>query len=172
MLIDLRASRVTAADVQRVYALKTAPAFAAALYTGLRAGAQSDRDALDFETIRRFCRHVGVAYQLRNDLEDWERDGHNKLVPGQDMIAARPTLLRALALEAAGADARDVIEAAGRDNRGGDLARLRGIYEELGVFGRAETLLRKYRARALALADSSEPPALRELLRFITEVVL
>jgi len=172
MLTGVPASRATAADIQRIYALKTAPAFEAALYAGLRAGAQGDGGALDLRSIRRFCRHVGVAYQLRNDLKDWEHDGHDKLVPGQDSFAARPTLLRALAVEAAGAEAREVIETAARDNHGGDLGRLRGIYEELGVFDRAETLLRKYRGRALALADSSEPPALRELLRFIAEVVL
>ena len=46
-----------------------------------------------------FSRHLGVAFQILNDLKDWDGDGDNKLVAGQDVLAARPTLLLALALK-------------------------------------------------------------------------
>src|SRR5258708_28197421 len=51
-----------------------------------------------------FCRHVGVAFQVLNDLKDWEEDSDNKVVVGQDVLAGRPTLLLALALEGLAGD--------------------------------------------------------------------
>src|ERR687886_322098 len=44
---------------------------------------------------------------ILNDLKDWEGDGDNKLVAGQDVLAARPTLLLALALEGLGPAERE-----------------------------------------------------------------
>ena len=35
-----------------------------------------------------FSRHMGVAFQILNDLKDWEPDSDNKLVAGQDVLAA------------------------------------------------------------------------------------
>ena len=49
--------------------------------------------------IADFSRNVGVAFQILNDIKDWTGDEDNKLVAGQDVLAARPTLLLALALE-------------------------------------------------------------------------
>jgi geranylgeranyl pyrophosphate synthase len=95
---DARDKSITALDALKIYALKTAPAFEAALYTGLRlAGPAEGYEKM----VTEFSRHLGVAFQILNDLKDWEGDSDNKLVAGQDVLAGRPTLLLALALEGA-----------------------------------------------------------------------
>ncbi|HEX2488317.1 MAG TPA: polyprenyl synthetase family protein, partial [Blastocatellia bacterium] len=85
-------------DALKIYALKTAPAFEAALYAGLRLAGPTEKYE---EMISGFSRHLGVAFQIVNDLKDWSTDLQNKRIIGQDALAMRPTLLLALALESA-----------------------------------------------------------------------
>ena len=59
-----------------------------------------------------FSRNVGVAFQILNDIKDWDGDEDNKLVAGQDVLAARPTLLLALALEGSQPAEREELAAA------------------------------------------------------------
>src|SRR5439155_20823884 len=100
---DAADKALTPLDALKIYALKTAPAFEAALYAGLRLAG----DAAKYEKlVAEFSRSLGVAFQILNDLKDWTADEDNKLVAGQDVRAARPTLLLALALEAAKPDER------------------------------------------------------------------
>src|SRR5207249_2665668 len=77
-------------------ALKTAPAFEAALYAGLRLAGPAEAYE---KMVGEFSKHLGIAFQILNDLKDWDGDSDNKLLAGQDVLAARPTLLLALALE-------------------------------------------------------------------------
>jgi geranylgeranyl pyrophosphate synthase len=178
---------LTALDALKIYALKTAPAFDAALYAGLRlAGAAEKYEKL----VPEFSRHLGVAFQILNDLRDWERDSDNKLVAGQDVLAARPTLLLALALEGSSAEQRVELlslisgcrgkdagsvggQRNGEEGRYSDLvSRVYKLYERADVFNKAEKLIEKYRARAEALADEVEPTELRELLYFLVDTIL
>ena len=93
---DAADQALTTLDALKIYALKTAPAFEAALYSGVRlAGPIENYEKL----IADFSRNIGVAFQILNDIKDWAGDDDNKLVAGQDVLAARPTLLLALALE-------------------------------------------------------------------------
>ncbi|HVJ80249.1 MAG TPA: polyprenyl synthetase family protein, partial [Planctomycetia bacterium] len=85
-------------DAMGIYALKTSPAFEAALYAGCRLAGAVDGIA---DKLAVFARHLGVGFQILNDLKDWHGDENNKLLAGQDAIALRPTLLLALALDAA-----------------------------------------------------------------------
>src|SRR5439155_19182417 len=94
---DAKDKTLTALDALKIYALKTAPAFEAALYAGLRLAGPAEKYE---KIVVEFSRHLGIAFQILNDLKDWDGDGDNKLVSGQDVLAARPTLLLALALEA------------------------------------------------------------------------
>src|SRR5262249_55629369 len=114
---------------------------------------------------------------------DWEGDSDNKLVAGQDVLSARPTLLLALALEGSDGATRqellDLIQRASQEPRGNesaltrpDLERVRRIFQKAEVFDKAEKLVEKYRARAEAVADEVEPTELRELLYFLVDSVL
>jgi geranylgeranyl pyrophosphate synthase len=109
-----------------------------------------------------------------NDLKDWQEDGHNKLVAGQDAVALRPTLLLALAFEAASAAQRAELESVISDSGPAALrtGRLRRVFEECGVFDKAHALVEKSRARAEALADEVQPDSLRQLLYFLVDMVL
>ena len=47
--------------------------------------------------VARFARHVGIAFQILNDLDDWDDDQPNKGNTGTDVLGGRPTVLWALA---------------------------------------------------------------------------
>src|SRR5262245_10965443 len=98
---DSREKRLTPLDALKIYALKTAPAFEAALYSGARLASAADQYV---EPIKQFARNLGIAFQILNDLHDWDGDDHNKLAAGGDVLGGRPTLLLALALEFLSAD--------------------------------------------------------------------
>lgn len=161
----------TPLDALTIYALKTAPAFEAALFAGLRMAGPVDAYR---DVIAPFCRQVGVGFQILNDLKDWRGDRDNKLVAGQDALALRPTLLLALALEKAGPELRQRIRALyeGDAPDAERLAELRAIFERQGAFDKAEALVDKSRARAEAIADDVQPDALRQLLYFFVDTIL
>ena len=162
---------LTPLDALQIYALKTSPAFEAALYAGVRMAGPADAYE---EMIAQFARHVGVGFQVLNDLKDWHGDENNKLVAGQDALTLRPTVLLALALQDANAEQKDVIRSSlnGEESATVRLGRLRRVFTELGVFAKAEALVEKSRARAEQLADGVEPEELRRLLYFFIDTVL
>ena len=162
---------LTPIDALQIYALKTSPAFEAALYSGLRmAGPLGVYE----EMVPKFSRHLGVGFQVLNDLKDWRGDSHNKLLSGQDAQALRPTVMLALAIEAASdaqrKELQEILDLSPTDEF--RAPRLRRLYEQLGVFDKAEALVDKSRARAEALADDVENDQLRQLLYFLVDTVL
>jgi geranylgeranyl pyrophosphate synthase len=173
---DAKEKALTTLDALKIYALKTSPAFEAALYTGVRlAGDVAQYDKM----IADFSRNVGVAFQILNDLTDWTDDGDNKLVSGQDVLAARPTLLLALALEGLPPAQREellhlITEARGATGVAAEevVARVRHLYFAAKVFEKADKLVDKFRTKAEALADEVEPTELRELLYYLVDSVL
>jgi geranylgeranyl pyrophosphate synthase len=174
---DAADQTLTSLDALKIYALKTAPAFEAALYTGVRlAGAAEQYEKM----IADFSRNIGVAFQILNDIKDWGGDDDNKLVAGQDVLAARPTLLLALALEglspAQKKDLLNLIRQAGESPlaASGDatVSRVRELYFAANVFEKADKLVDKFRAKAESLADQVEPAELRELLYYLVDTVL
>src|SRR5262249_50223265 len=74
---------LTALDALKIYALKTAPAFEAALYAGLRLAGPTEHYE---KAVADFSKNLGVAFQVLNDLKDWDGDSDNKLVSGQDVL--------------------------------------------------------------------------------------
>ncbi len=163
--------RIAPLEALRIYALKTAPAFEAALWAGLRLA--GDAEPLG-QAAARFSRHLGVAYQILNDLDDW-RDGEtNKRTSGTDVLGGRPTVLWAMALENLSAGDRDTLESlvASGDDPAGRIASARSLYEKAGVFDHGAALVEKHRARAHAVADTVEPPSLRSLLHYLADAIL
>ncbi len=176
---DAEDQRLTPLDALKIYALKTAPAFEAALYAGVRlAGPADDREKM----VGDFSRNLGVAFQILNDLKDWNSDEDNKLVVGQDVLAARPTLLLALALESLSPAEKEELLSLVQTSREHDKAddmvavqtveRVRALYRKAQVFAKAGKLVEKYRARAEAIADEVEPLEFRELLYYLVDTVL
>jgi len=159
-------------DALQIYALKTSPAFEAALYSGLRMAGPIEKYE---QMIPQFCRHLGIGFQILNDLKDWRGDSDNKLVAGQDALALRPTVMMALAWQAANAEQRQLMERCFFDREEEDSIRFnraRRLFEELGVFEKAERLIEKSRDRAELLADDLESDEIRQLLYFLVDTVL
>ena len=168
---DSRRKRLSAAESLEIYALKTAPAFEAALITGLRLAGPSGPY---LKPIGEFARHLGVAFQILNDLADWLPDNHNKLIAAGDVLGGRPTVLWALALEGLAEADRSRLEvlAASVPVTEAIAHDIRGLYEEAEVFDKAERLVREYDKRARAVAESIEPRPLCRLLNYLIDIVL
>ena len=165
---------LTPLDALQIYSLKTSPAFEAALYAGLR---MANHPLAQTELVAQFCRHVGVAFQVLNDLKDWTGDTDNKLVAGQDALALRPTVLLALALKDANEQQKIELKEILAETSNGSLnhrriARLREIFRACDVFEKAEFFVERSREKAEALVADVEGEQIRDLLQFFIETVL
>ncbi|WP_283431801.1 polyprenyl synthetase family protein [Neorhodopirellula lusitana] len=182
---DAKDRRLKPIDALKIYALKTSPAFEAALFSGIRLaigstieGEQAQTAEIEklAEPIRRFSRNLGVAFQIINDLNDWIGDSSNKLSAGADVIAGRPTLLWALALERLDevdqASLLNVAEDDGERTVGQRLKIAEMLYRKSGAFDLAFQLVDKHQAKAEQVADELEAEPLRRLFYFLVDTVL
>jgi geranylgeranyl pyrophosphate synthase len=163
--------QLTPADAIEIYALKTAPAFEAALHTGLRLAGPT---AHYLQPIGQFARNLGIAFQIINDLNDWQGDDHNKLVAAGDVIRGRPTVLWALALSGLRGGKRVRLEQLVCEGLIPEaaLAEIRRLFDEAGAFERAGKLVGEHQQRAEVAASTVGPEALRRLLFYLIDVVL
>lgn len=169
---DARDKRLKPLDALKIYALKTSPAFEAAMFSGIRLAGPAEEYR---EPVRQFARNLGVAFQILNDLNDWQGDEHNKLSAGGDILGGRPTVLWALALEGLPpASQEELLSLANADHRraGERIARVRELYEQAGVFEKAARLIDKHQERAEAIADKLQPEELRRLMYYLIDSVL
>lgn len=165
---------ITPLDALQIYSLKTSPAFEAALYAGLRMAKHEFACSVE---VSNFCRHLGVAFQILNDLKDWQGDLDNKLKSGQDALALRPTVLLALALKDADAEQKKTLQ----EILSGDMNHLpeesrvdkmRAIFNSCGVFDKAETLVERSQERAEKIVTEIADDRIQSLLQFFVETVL
>lgn len=181
---DSSRKRLSPLDALKIYALKTAPAFEAALYMGARLAGPATQYV---EPLKQFARNLGVAFQILNDLADWAADDHNKLAAGGDIFGGRPTVLWALALEglppakqeellglatASAGPQPSVFPVPGSLSPAQRLAQVRRLYDQGGVFDKAQRLIEKHRQRAEKIADEIQPEELRALLYYLIDSVL
>ncbi len=170
---DAKDKRLSPLDALKVYALKTSPAFEAALFTGARLAGDASKLA---DPIRQFSRNIGVAFQILNDLKDWEGDQHNKLLAGGDVLGGRPTLLWALALASLQeADQTELLGLASPDcelSESQRITRVEQLYRQARVFEQAHRLIDKHEQRALEMVGSLESEALQRILLYLVDTVL
>ncbi len=168
---DGKSKAIQPLDVLKIYALKTAPAFEAALLAGARLAGSVD--ALR-EPLARYARQLGVAYQIVNDLADWTGDVGNKIDRATDLLAGRPTILWALALERLPDAGRRELEsiAAGGCEHPHAIERAAALYREAQVLDRAQALLEKHHARAIETAAKLPHDSLRRLLHFLADAIV
>jgi geranylgeranyl diphosphate synthase, type II len=167
---DAPDKRLSPLDALKIYALKTAPAFEAALLAGVRLAGPVEpyRDA-----IVRFARHLGVAYQILNDLDDWQPGGPDHRPGGADLLRGRPTILWALAmLQQSDAARRELESLLLLPDSQTAIARARELYEQAGVFRQAAALVAKHHERACQAADTFSIAPLRRLLHFLADAIL
>lgn len=170
---DSREKSLKPLDALKIYALKTSPAFEAALFSGIRLATDI---APYVEAIRVFSRNLGVAFQILNDLDDWNSDSANKVAAAGDVLGGRPTLLLALALEVLDTtDRGELLSLIAKDCPLGDsrrIAAVRRLYQKANVFETARRLVDKHQDRAEAVADQITPEPLRRLFYFLIDTVL
>jgi geranylgeranyl pyrophosphate synthase len=169
---DAKDKRLKPLDALKIYALKTSPAFEAALYSGVRIAGPADGFV---ESIRLFARNMGVAFQILNDLRDWQGDSDNKMSAGGDTLGGRPTVLWALALDGLPeVEQAELLSLVNDDKTTADyrITRVRQLYEQADVFEKAHRLVDKHQQRAEAIEDEIEPEELRRLFYYLIDTVL
>ncbi len=168
---DSRDKRLSPAEALKIYALKTAPAFEAAMYCGVRLMGPADHYA---QPVAKFAKHLGIAFQILNDLQDWCGDNFNKLTLGGDVLGGRPTVLWALALEGLDDEHRAQLEqlVAEGEPTPATFAQIRRLYQQAGVFEQAQQLVEQHRKQTEAVADGLAPEALGRLAHYLIDTVL
>jgi geranylgeranyl pyrophosphate synthase len=168
---DSRDKRLKPDDAMKIYSLKTAPAFEAAIYCGLRLAGPADQYAAPVEQL---ARHMGIAFQILNDIQDWNGDDFNKLTSGGDVLGGRPTLLWALALQGLTDDDRADLEQLVAEGKttAAVFAEIRRLFQKADAFEKALSLVGEHRSRAEQIAGALSPEALRRLALHLIEIIL
>lgn len=154
----------------RIYTRKTAPALEAALAAGLRLAGPLP---VPRELVGQLCRHLGVAYQIVNDLDDWQDNTHARQ-PGGDACELRPTVLWALAAKACGPAETTWRLTKWRKLMGQPelIAEVEEWFRQTGAFELASQLVGKHRERYRQLAGQIAQPPLRNFLLRVEEILL
>lgn len=162
----IKGESLKSVEALSIYAMKTAPAFEAALSTGLIAAGID----VDQEYISRFCVYLGEAYQIENDLDDWTSDERNHIVAGGDMLAGRPTILWAFICESG--EVQNIKQALKGQDTDSQIRIATILLNQLGIFAKARTLRDKLRLKAVQTARDITDPNISSLLEFLVKVVL
>jgi len=154
-----RPEPLTLGDVLEIFRRKTAPAFEVALRLGaIYAG--HERRLQD--VIRRYSEALGIAYQIRDDIDDWPAADETG-----EVHAMRPNALLAIAHQQARGGDRKLIERIWRGAAATrkQTARLGKIFAELKVEPLARELLEAQKSRAIRCLTVLDNANLKGLLR-------
>ncbi|MCB9383583.1 MAG: polyprenyl synthetase family protein [Bryobacterales bacterium] len=148
---------LTAQEVLAIFQRKTAPAFAVSLEIG---AACAGADQRVFEVLRKYSDALGVAYQIRDDLDDLESGADGV----DDLAALRPSLPLAVAYEQARREpvSRAALEAAWRRTPS---PAAREALEQSGAAERCRQLLESYKEEAVRSIADLDHASLKGLLR-------
>ncbi|MCC6537847.1 MAG: polyprenyl synthetase family protein [Bryobacterales bacterium] len=139
---------LSVAEVLAIFRQKTAPAFEVALRLG---AALAEADAATHETLSRYSEALGIAYQIRDDLDDL----------AEESGCTKPTLPMAeLSARARGAD-RALVEQAWREG-GVDTHGLMAHYQVAERLGHS---LESYKEAAIRTLPELHNSSLKGLLR-------
>jgi geranylgeranyl pyrophosphate synthase len=147
---------LTPLQVVEIFQRKTAPAFEVALRLG---AIYAGRHAEVSQVLGAFSRSLGIAYQIRDDLEDLE--GHD----GSDVAGLRPSLVLAVTRERASGDAREAIERHWRRDAEVSLEQIMELVRQTKADERSRHLLESYKEEAVRSLAGLENPSLKGLLR-------
>jgi octaprenyl-diphosphate synthase len=164
-LMNMHDPDLTVEDYLRVIRYKTAKLFEASARLGAVLGGA---DAATEESCAEYGRCLGTAFQLVDDLLDYEGDtaalGKNV---GDDLREGKPTLPLLLAMERAAPDEREFIRRAIEEGEQQRLPEILAVVRRTGALeatrAAAQQEADKARARALALPPSRAREALIDL---------
>jgi geranylgeranyl pyrophosphate synthase len=139
-----RPRELSTTEVLSIFREKTSPAFEVALQMGAVLGGEPSVAPI----LTRFSTALGIAYQIRDDLDDLEGED------ASDLLARRPTLPLAVLQE------RTDVDMAQTDD-----AELRRLMKEFDVVTRCRVLQESYKEEALRALAELKQPSLKGLLR-------
>jgi len=151
---------LSSAQVLEILQQKTAPAFEVALRLGaLYGGAENDVH----EVLGKYSTALGIAYQIRDDLEDFAGEGDSN-----DLRDMRPSLILAIACERLAGDPRSELILS-LWNRTCDydsvVDEVQRLIADCGAAAAVEDLLDSYTQQAIQLLRTLANPTLKGLLR-------
>jgi octaprenyl-diphosphate synthase len=156
-------TNITRADYQRIVDLKTAELFRVSCFLGARLAGSSD----DYiEAVSRFGRHLGIAYQIYDDLVDFfgEEERIGKTL-GTDLASGKLTLPLLALLEQLPVGEADALIGEVTGERPPQPALRLKQMRELGIFARvAESVESELSAATAALEQRPQHPATPHLL--------
>jgi geranylgeranyl diphosphate synthase type II len=161
LLWTLAPQPMTSVEVLEIFERKTAPAFGVALELGaLAAGLEEHEEVVS--VLRDYSRSLGIAYQIRDDLEDFI-GGAGSGAP-DDVAAARPSVVLSAGWERAQGEPKQILETLWR-RQSVAAANVRAACLEAGATERAQDLLERYKEQAIRSLADLENASLKGLLR-------
>jgi len=153
---------LTPLQVIEIFRQKTAPAFEVALRLGaIYAGKHEDCA----EVVEAYSRALGIAYQIRDDLDDFREPDGGGGSSGGDLTALRPSLLLAVARERASGASREMLDQVWQREAVLPAERIEAACRELKADERCRHLLESYQEEAVRSLAELDNPNLKGLLR-------
>ena len=152
-------SQLASRQVLEIFRLKTSPAFDVALQLAAIGAGRADEVA---DALRAYSEAVGIAYQIKDDLEDMLDDAG--LVSN---VESRPSVVLALAAERARGDDREMLAAitSGKPHPAATPDRLREAIRTAKADEKAALLLESYKEQAVRAIEGLSDATLKGLLR-------
>jgi len=152
-------SQLASRQVLEIFRLKTSPAFDVALQLAAIVAGRADEVS---DALRAYSEAVGIAYQIKDDLEDMLDDAG--LVSN---VESRPSVVLAIAAERARGDDREMLTAitSGKPHPAATPDRLREAIRAAKADERASLLLESYKEQAVRALEGLSDATLKGLLR-------
>ena len=166
-LLQLQKSRklnITEKDYFRIILSKTAALIAACT----ACGAKSVTDNPDtIQLMKEFGENIGVAFQIKDDLLDYEGTGLTGKAPGNDIKEKKITLPLIYALEqSSNSKKRHILNIVrNRKKSKSEVSEVISFVSEYGGMDYAEIKMNQYRDKALAILDSYPDSEVKNSLR-------
>jgi geranylgeranyl diphosphate synthase, type II len=170
--------KVTIPEYIRMIELKTAVLLAGALEIGALCGGAYATEA---HKLYEFGKHVGVAFQLQDDILDvyGDPDKFGKQVGG-DIVSNKKTFLLISALEKADAYSKEALQnwmqaspGSAREDNAQKVKAVTGIYDQIGIRHLAEKEMWKhYEAGMVALNSMNIAESKKEMLKAFTDSLM
>jgi len=160
--------KVTAEEYRAMIRLKTAVLLACSLRVGATIASASAEDS---DRIGEFGEHIGLAFQLRDDLLDAFGDpAQTGKQQGGDLRAGKKTFLLIRGIELSEANTRNELqEELAKASEHRDVPRMLKVLEELGVREEAERAVRDEELKAAQALDAIDAPEeVKEPLRALS----
>ena len=166
-LLQLQKSRklnIKEEDYYKIISMKTAAIIAACTACGARS---VTGDAEIIMTMKDFGENIGIAFQIRDDLLDYEENGLTGKAPGNDIKEKKITLPLIYALEqSANSKKRHILSIVKNKKKSkSEIAEVIDFVSEYGGIQYSELRMNQYRDKALAILDSYPDSDVKESLK-------